>query len=154
MNPILIAVICGVLGLGVAAFMARYVLKQDQGSEKIREISAAIKEGGLTFIGREYRILAIFVIVVTIILGIVPSLGWWVSVAFIFGAICSALAGYIGMSMAIRANSRTAAAAQKSLNHGLRVSFRGGAKSPNQCVSHVRPAAIHTDPTTDSHTQH
>ena len=127
MDPILIAVICGVLGLGVAAFMAYYVLKQDQGSEKIREISAAIKEGGLTFIGREYRILAIFVIVVTIILGIVPSLGWWVSVAFIFGAICSALAGYIGMSMAIRANSRTAAAAQRSLNQGLRVSFRGGA---------------------------
>ena len=127
MNPILIAVICGVLGLGVAAFMASYVLKQDQGSERIREISAAIKEGALAFLGREYKILAIFVVVVTIILGVIPNLGWFVSLAFVFGAVCSGLAGYIGMSIATRANSRTAAAAQKSLNQGLRVSFRGGA---------------------------
>ena len=127
MNPILIAVICGVLGLGVAAFMAFYVLKQDQGSERIREISAAIKEGALAFLGREYKILAVFVVVVAIVLGVVPNLGWLVSVAFVFGAICSGLAGFIGMNIAIRANGRTAAAAQKSLNQGLRVSFRGGA---------------------------
>lgn len=127
MNPILIAVICGVLGLGVAAFMALYVLKQDQGSERIREISDAIKEGALAFLGREYKILAVFVVVVAIVLGVVPNLGWWVSVAFVFGAICSGLAGYIGMNIAIRANGRTAAAAQKSLNQGLRVSFRSGA---------------------------
>ncbi|MFH1775147.1 MAG: sodium-translocating pyrophosphatase [Chloroflexota bacterium] len=127
MDPIIIALICGVLGLILAAVMAAYVLKQDQGSKKIREISAAIKEGAVAFLGREYRLLAIFVVVVTIILGVVPNLGWWVSVAFVFGAICSGLAGYIGMHIAIRANSRTAAAVQKSLNHGLRVSFRGGA---------------------------
>ena len=127
MNPILIAVICGVLGLGVAVFLAFYVLKQDQGSKKVREISAAIKEGALAFLGREYKILAVFVIVVAIILGVVPSLGWLVSVAFIFGAVCSGLAGYIGMNIAIRANSRTAAAVQKSLSQGLRVSFRSGA---------------------------
>ncbi|GAI59364.1 unnamed protein product, partial [marine sediment metagenome] len=127
MNPILIAVICGVLGLGVASFLAFYVLKQDRGSKKVREISAAIKEGALAFLGREYKILAVFVIVVAIILGVVPSLGWLVSVAFIFGAVCSGLAGYIGMNIAIRANSRTAAAAQKSLSQGLRVSFRSGA---------------------------
>jgi len=127
MGPIFIAVICGVLGLGVAVFMFFYVLKQDQGSERIREISGAIKEGALAFLGREYKILAIFVIVVAIILGVVPNLGWLVSVAFVFGAICSGLAGFIGMSIAVRANARTAAAAQKSLNQGLRVSFRGGA---------------------------
>ncbi|MBA7631293.1 putative K(+)-stimulated pyrophosphate-energized sodium pump [subsurface metagenome] len=107
--------------------MAFYVLKQDQGSERIREISDAIKEGALVFLGREYRILAIFVVVVAIILGVIPLLGLWVALSFAFGAICSGLAGYIGMSIAIRANSRTVAAAQKSLNQGLRVSFRGGA---------------------------
>jgi len=123
----LIAVICGILGLVVAAFLAYYVLKQPQGSEKVRQISAAIKEGALTFLGREYRILAIFVAVVAIILGVVPDLGWFVSIAFVFGAICSGLAGFIGMSIAIRTNSRTAAAAQQSLSQGLRVSFRGGA---------------------------
>jgi len=125
-NPIIIALICGVLGLALAGIMARYVLKQDQGSEKIREISAAIKEGALAFLGREYRILVIFVVVVGIILGVIPMLGWWVTVSFVFGAICSGLAGFIGMNMAIRSNSRTAASAQKSLNDGLRVSFRGG----------------------------
>ncbi|HEY92156.1 MAG TPA: sodium-translocating pyrophosphatase [Dehalococcoidia bacterium] len=127
MDPILIAVISSVLGLGVAGFMASYVLRQRQGSERIREISAAIKEGALAFLGREYRILAIFVVAVSVILGVVPNLGWWVALSFVFGAICSGLAGYIGMNMAIRANSRTAAAAQKSLNQGLRVSFRSGA---------------------------
>ncbi len=127
MNPMIVAVICGAAGLGLAGFMARYVLKQDQGSPRIREISAAIKEGALAFLGREYKILFIFVAVVAVVLGVVPMLGWWVTLAFVFGAGCSALAGYIGMNMAIRANSRTAAAAQKSLNDGLRVSFRSGA---------------------------
>ena len=127
MNPMIVAVICGAAGLGLAGFMARYVLKQDQGSPRIREISAAIKEGALAFLGREYKILFIFVAVVAVVLGLVPMLGWWVTLAFVFGAGCSALAGYIGMNMAIRANSRTAAAAQKSLNAGLRVSFRSGA---------------------------
>ncbi len=127
MNPMLIAVICGAIGLGIAGFMARYVLKQDQGSDRIREISAAIKEGALAFLNREYRFLAIFVAVVAVVLGIVPLLGWWVALVFVLGAIASAMAGFIGMNIAIRANSRTAAAVQKSLNDGLRVSFRSGA---------------------------
>jgi len=127
MDPIFIAVIASVLGLILAGFMVLYVLRQSQGSERIKEISAAIKEGALAFLGREYKILAIFVVVVAVILGVVPDLGWWVSLAFVFGAICSGLAGFIGMSIAVRANARTAAAAQKSLNQGLRVSFRGGA---------------------------
>ena len=127
MEPIAIAILSGVLGLAVAAYMAYYVLRQSQGQERIREVSAAIKDGALAFLGREYRILAIFVVAATIILGVVPNLGWWVALAFIFGAICSGLAGFVGMSIAIRANSRTAAAVQKSLNHGLRVSFRSGA---------------------------
>ncbi|MEJ2046555.1 MAG: sodium-translocating pyrophosphatase [Dehalococcoidia bacterium] len=127
MTPVIVAVICGAIGLGIAGLMARYVLKQDQGSDKIREISAAIKEGALAFLGREYRVLVIFAAVVAVILGLIPMLGWWVSLVFALGAVASAMAGFIGMNIAIRANSRTAAAAQKSLNDGLRVSFRGGA---------------------------
>ena len=126
MDPILIAVISGILGLGLAGYFALYVLGRDQGSEKMQEISAAIKEGALAFLGREYRILAIFVVVVAVVLAVVPNLGGLVGLAFIFGALCSGLAGWIGMNMAIRSNSRTAAAAQQSLNDGLRVSFRGG----------------------------
>ncbi|MDD4322064.1 MAG: sodium-translocating pyrophosphatase [Dehalococcoidales bacterium] len=124
---LIIALSAGLLGVVVAAFMANFVLKQPQGTKAVREISAAIKEGALAFLGREYRILAIFVVAVTIILGFVPLLGWWVALSFIFGAICSGLAGFIGMSIAIRSNSRTAAAVQHGLNHGLKVSFRAGA---------------------------
>jgi K(+)-stimulated pyrophosphate-energized sodium pump len=123
----IIAVVSGVLGLLFALYLIRYVLRQDQGSDRMREISGAIKEGALAFLSREYRILAVFVAIVTIVLGLIPSLGPYVAFAFVFGAVCSGLAGFIGMNVAIRSNARTAAAAQKSLNDGLRVSFRGGA---------------------------
>jgi len=127
MEYMYIAVIAGVLGIAFALFAVFYVLKQDEGSERMKEISLAIKEGALAFLHREYQILAIFVVVVTIILALIPQLGGWVALSFVFGALCSMGAGYAGMNMAIRSNARTAAAAQKSLNQGLRVSFRGGA---------------------------
>jgi len=127
MDLVWICVIVGLVGAGVVAFFVRYVLKQDQGSEKLREITAAIKEGGLAFIHREYLTLGIVVAVIAIVLAVIPSLGWRLSVAFVFGAVCSMGAGYAGMNMALRTNGRTCAAAQKSLNQGLRVSFRGGA---------------------------
>ncbi|MEL7562025.1 sodium-translocating pyrophosphatase [Dehalogenimonas sp. 4OHTPN] len=126
MDPVLIALGCGVLGLVIAYFLARFVLSQDEGNARVREIAAAIKEGALAFLGREYRVLAVFVAIVTLVLVFVPALGWKVALAFVFGAICSGLAGYVGMTIAVRANSRTAAAAAKSLNHGLKVSFRAG----------------------------
>jgi len=127
MNEVFIALICGVSGLVVAAIFAIYVLRQPEGHAKIREISASIRLGALTFIRREYRTLGIFVVIIGIILGIIPALGWAVAATFIFGAITSALAGYIGMIIAIRANSRTATAAEESLDHGFKVSFRAGA---------------------------
>lgn len=126
MDAMYVPVISGILGLLFALFLVLYVLKNDEGSERMREISAAIQEGATAFLGREYRILALFVVSVAIILGFIPSLGWLVSLSFVFGSVCSALAGYIGMNIAVRSNARTAAAAQRSLNHGLRVSFRGG----------------------------
>jgi K(+)-stimulated pyrophosphate-energized sodium pump len=126
MDYMFIAVISGILALIFALFLVFSVLRGDEGSEKMREISAAIQEGATAFLGREYRILAVFVVVVGIVLGFIPGLGWLVSLSFVFGAVCSALAGYIGMNIAVRSNARTAAAAQKSLNDGLRVSFRGG----------------------------
>jgi len=127
MDLVWICIIAGLVAAGVVAFFVRYVLKQDQGSEKIKEISAAIKEGGLAFIHREYLTLGIVVVIIAIILAVIPSLGWRLSVAFVFGALCSMGAGYAGMNMALRTNGRTCAAAQKGLNQGLRVAFRGGA---------------------------
>jgi K(+)-stimulated pyrophosphate-energized sodium pump len=127
MDLVWICVIVGLVGAAVVAYFVRYVLRQDEGSARLKEISGAIREGGLAFIHREYRTLAIVVVVVAIILAVVPSLGWRMAVAFVFGALCSMGAGYAGMNMALRTNGRTCAAAQKSLNQGLRVSFRGGA---------------------------
>ena len=126
-----ICVIAGFIGAGAVAYFVRYVLRQDPGSDKIREASRAIQEGAMAFISREYRTLFSVVIVIAIILGLLgfvtPALGWRTSLAFIFGAFCSMGAGYAGMNMAVRSNGRTCAAAQKGLNQGLRVSFRGGA---------------------------
>ena len=127
MDLVWISVIVGLVGAAATAYFVRYVLKQDQGSKRIREISSAIKEGGLAFIHREYRTLGIVVAIIAIILAVVPELGGRIAVAFVFGALCSMGAGYAGMNMALRANGRTCAAAQKSLNQGLRVSFRAGA---------------------------
>lgn len=127
MDPIYYAVIAGVLGLITAASMAAYVMRQDEGSERMREISAAIKEGAMAFLSREYRIMFVFVAFIALALAFIPNLGGWVAFAFVFGAISSGLAGFVGMNIAIRANNRTAAAAEKSLNQGLRVAFRAGA---------------------------
>jgi K(+)-stimulated pyrophosphate-energized sodium pump len=127
MDLVWICIIVGLVGAAVVAYFVRYVLRQDEGSARLKEISGAIREGGLAFIHREYRTLAIVVVVVAIILAVVPALGWRMAVAFVFGALCSMGAGYAGMNMALRTNGRTCAAAQKSLNQGLRVSFRGGA---------------------------
>jgi len=127
MDLVWICVIVALIGAGVVGYFVRYVLRQDEGSERIREISAAIKEGGLAFVHREYRTLAIVVVIIAIILAIAPGLGWKMTVAFVFGALCSMGAGYAGMNMALRSNGRTCVAAQKGLNQGLRVAFRGGA---------------------------
>jgi len=131
MDLVWISVISAILGGIVVIYFARYVLKQPQGTEKIREISSAIQEGAMAFIRREYRTEVVVVIVVALILGFLgfvnPALGWKPAVAFIFGAACSMGAGFAGMSIAVRTNGRTTVAAEKSLNQGLRVSFRGGA---------------------------
>ncbi|ACZ61827.1 sodium-translocating pyrophosphatase [Dehalococcoides mccartyi] len=121
-----IALVVGLAGLVVAGLLARFVLRQDEGIAKVKEIASAIREGAMAFITREYTVMAIFVAAVTIILALLPSLGWPVSVSFLFGALCSGLAGFIGMSIAVRANSRTTTAASHSLNQGLKFSFRAG----------------------------
>jgi len=127
MDFVWVSVICGILGFGTVFYFVRYVLRQPPGVERIKEITNAIQEGALAFIHREYRTEIIVMVVIAIILALIPALGWKTSIAFIFGALCSMGAGYAGMNMAVRSNGRTTAAAERSLNQGLRVSFRGGA---------------------------
>lgn len=123
-NPVLISLVVGILGLCFMGYTARGVLAQDEGTKEMIRIGKAIQEGATAFLMAEYRVLVVFVGVVTVIIAV--ALSWQTAVAFVFGAFLSGLAGNIGMNIAVRSNLRTAAAAQKSLNDGLRVAFGSG----------------------------
>ncbi|MFC1965668.1 sodium-translocating pyrophosphatase [Chloroflexota bacterium] len=127
MDLIWYGVIAGIIGLGFVVYLASTVLKNDVGSKRVVEITSAIEEGALAFLKREYGTLVIFVVAVFAILALVPDIGWRTGVAYLAGAITSGGAGYIGMRMGIKANGRTATAAQKGLNPALRVAFSSGA---------------------------
>ena len=139
-TTVTVAVAAAVIGLIFALYQRRFVLAQDEGSERMRQIAAAIQKGANAFLSREYRAVAILVIIVTIalvVLSQVPGSGMSIltAVAFVFGALASGLSGYIGMYIAVRANVRTAQAASKSLNQGLRVAFASGMVMSTMVVS-------------------
>ena len=125
MENIYIAIATGALALIFALSLTYRVLKEDQGTDAMKEIGRAVQEGASAFLRREYTTLAIFVVIVAAVLGVFidPE----TAVAYVVGAICSAGTGYIGMSIAVRANTRTASAAMRGLNPGLRVAFNSGA---------------------------
>ncbi len=124
--PILMAL----LGLVYMAIKRSWVMKQDAGDGKMKEISDYIYEGALAFLNAEYRLLTVFVIIVSVLLGIVsvivPTTHWLIVVAFIFGAVFSAYAGNVGMKIATKTNVRTTQAARTSLPNALKISFGGG----------------------------
>ena len=118
------------IGLLYMLVKKSWVMKQDAGDGKMKEIADHIYEGALAFLNAEYKLLAIFVVVVSVLLAIVsfivPTTHWLIVVAFIFGAIFSAYAGNIGMKIATKTNVRTTQAAKTSLPKALKVSFGGG----------------------------
>jgi len=120
-----LAPIAGVLALLFAWYLATNVSREDAGTPRMQDIAKAIQEGSMAFLRREYRSLAIFVSVLFIILAWQINLS--TAVAFLYGALSSMLAGYIGMSVATKANVRTAAAARHGQNKALSVAFSGGA---------------------------
>tara|TARA_R110002050_G_scaffold299089_1_gene463776 strand:- start:2383 stop:5154 length:2772 start_codon:yes stop_codon:yes gene_type:complete len=124
--PILMALV----GLAYMMIKKSWVIKQDAGDGKMKEISDHIYEGALAFLNAEYRLLAVFVVVVSIALAgvsfLVPTTHILIVVAFIFGAFFSALAGNMGMKIATKTNVRTTQAARTSLPDALKVSFGGG----------------------------
>jgi K(+)-stimulated pyrophosphate-energized sodium pump len=129
MTYVLIAILCSFVGLGTAAYYAFWVLKQDAGSPLMQKISKHIQEGALAFLTREYRVIAVVLVVVAIAMGLFLSKsgGWVMSIAYLIGAVFSGSAGFIGLTIATRANSRTTHAATKSMPKALEVAFRGGA---------------------------
>jgi K(+)-stimulated pyrophosphate-energized sodium pump len=108
-----------------AAYKARYVLKAAPGNQRMQEIASAIAEGADAFLRSEYKILAIFIVVLAGLISL--SIGWETAVCFLLGAFCSILAGFFGMKVATRANVRTANAAMESgMNRALSIAFSGG----------------------------
>jgi len=122
--------VAGVLALLFAAYKAAWIGRQDAGDQKMQAIAGHIQEGAMAFLSREYRVLAIFVVVVAALLAVSnarqPSSHALIGLSFVVGAVCSAAAGYFGMRIATRANVRTTAAARTGLNPALLVAFAGG----------------------------
>ena len=118
--------VVGLAGLLFAIFLKSYVIKQDPGTDRMREIADAIAEGARAFLASEYRILVIFVAVLFVVIG-VGTRNWVTAVCFLTGSLFSTAAGYLGMSAAIRANCRTANAAHtQGMKRALALAFSGG----------------------------
>ncbi len=120
------AIACGILGVIYALYIAAWVNKQDAGNEKMKQISDAVKEGAYAFLTREYKTVAVVAVVLFIVLAMVPKLGIWSAIGFLIGTVGSAMAGFVGMWVTVRANVRTTQAASKGLQNALTLSFKGG----------------------------
>jgi K(+)-stimulated pyrophosphate-energized sodium pump len=135
---VLLVIVLGisVISLGFAGYLAKFVLSNDTGTSAMQEISNAIKEGAEAFLKRQYSTIIMLSIVLAALIFVLywfakgdQEMAWRTTVAFLFGAGCSALAGYIGMWISIRSNIRTASAVRSSLDKALKISLRGGAVS-------------------------
>ena len=117
----------GILALIFAAYLAAKVSRQEEGTQRMKEIASAISEGARAFLMAEYKILVFFVLILFVLIGL--GIGNWITaVCFVCGALFSTLAGYCGMQVATRANVRTANAARNSgMNKALSIAFSGGA---------------------------
>ncbi|MEA3338404.1 MAG: sodium/proton-translocating pyrophosphatase, partial [Chloroflexota bacterium] len=136
------AIIAGAVSLGVAIWLYLWVNRQDAGSEKAQQVATWIREGSKSYLRRLYMALTLVAVALGIIIAIVfsfdiehlgmgavninPSRGITMALAFVFGAICSAVAGYMGMSVAVSANVRSATAANESINRAFKVAFYAG----------------------------
>ncbi|CAO0820583.1 membrane hypothetical protein [Desulfarculales bacterium] len=118
-----LALVAGALGVVYALITAAWVVKQDAGNARMKEISDAIKEGAEAFLAREYKTVAMVAVVLFVLLFF---LGKWTAFGFLVGTVGSALAGYIGMVVTVRSNVRTTQAAFNGLQAALSVAFKGG----------------------------
>ncbi len=117
---------CAALAIIYGLVMIKHILGLFAGNDRMKQIAQAIQEGANAFLNRQYRSIAIVAVALTLIIGFIPSLGWKTAIAFVVGAGLSAVAGYIGMFVSVRANVRTAEAARGGLQKALNVAVRGG----------------------------
>ena len=137
---LMMSIIIPIIGIIFAAFLSIQITKQDEGNKEVKFIGNAIKEGAMAFISKEYRVLSVVVIIVAIIIGLLLDFDILdrqtsgdssslpkIAISYIVGAIGSAIAGFVGMSIAVRAYYRTTVQAMKGLNPALRIAFNSGA---------------------------
>ncbi|GAF79719.1 unnamed protein product, partial [marine sediment metagenome] len=134
--------VIGGLAILFALWLASDVLRRDPGSQKMQDIAGTIFEGAMSFLRRQYQTIAVLALVTAVVVGAVVGyfdeslkIGVYTGIAFIVGAVCSAISGFIGMYVAVRSNSRCASAATRSLREAITVSLRGGAVSGFLVVS-------------------
>src|SRR5499426_1702639 len=120
------ALVCSIVGIAAGGLWIKSILDRPTGNERMREIAAAVQQGAVAYLWRQYKTIAIVGAVLFVVIGFALK-SWSTAVGFAIGAILSGLAGYIGMNVSVRSNVRTAEAARSGLNEALAVAFRGGA---------------------------
>jgi K(+)-stimulated pyrophosphate-energized sodium pump len=125
-HPVLFALVSASVAVAYAAGLAVWLIRQPAGSERMREIARAVQEGAAAYLRRQYLTIGAVSIVPFLLLGFYDKLGWGTAVGFLIGAALSASAGFIGMTVAVRSNVRTAEAAKHGLRPALNVAFRAG----------------------------
>ena len=126
MTTTLLIIASAIAALVYGAIVIFSILRRSDGNEKMKDIAKAIQIGAQAFLNRQYRSVALVAVVLFLVIGFIPSLGWLTALAFLAGAILSALAGYVGMFVSVRANVRTTEAARGGLQKAMNVAVKGG----------------------------
>src|SRR3954452_5473011 len=125
-HAVLFALLCSAAAVIYGLWLTVWLLKQAEGTERVREISRAVQEGAAAYLKKQYTTIALVSIVPFLLIGIYNELGLGTAIGFLIGATLSAAAGFIGMNVAVRSNVRTAEAAKHGLKPALNVAFRAG----------------------------